>query len=228
MKGWLAALMLLAAPAAGGQERLPPPFPRDGVSLAFENDRVVVWRGLSGIKGRPTAMHRHDMPLVGVFLDDGGRTRVLLPDGSSRESATPTTRGSVLFQPEGVVHAEDALVDGIRAVGIEIKGPRSPENALAGTPPARPCPDARVVLDNDRVVISECGWTPGLSMPSRVRRLDAVVVVIESGTFRQHAEGGAGRAVPVTFGDVYFEPRGKVGAVDVLAGSPRTIVVELK
>ena len=41
MKRWLVALMLLAAPAAGGQYRLPPLFPRDGVSLAFENDRVV-------------------------------------------------------------------------------------------------------------------------------------------------------------------------------------------
>src|SRR5665811_576067 len=83
------------------QSVYPPPFPRDGISKVFENDRIVVWQGILGVKGEPTRMHHHQWDLVGVFLDDG-HVRNELPDGTVRDSK-PFSRGSVVFQPKGVV-----------------------------------------------------------------------------------------------------------------------------
>src|SRR4051794_22831567 len=108
----LVGMALLAA------QNYPPPFPREGVTKLFENDRVVVWAG-TFVKNRPTPMHEHTMDLVGVFLSDGKVNTTLL-DGTTREGK-PFGNGSVVFGPKGVIHVEESLVDGTRARGIELK-----------------------------------------------------------------------------------------------------------
>ena len=53
----LTGLLSVSAPVA--QSKYPPPYPREGVTMAFQNERVIVWTGVAGVKSRPTSMHQH-------------------------------------------------------------------------------------------------------------------------------------------------------------------------
>lgn len=225
-------LLLAVLTLSGGafaQGSYPPPFPRDGVTKAIDNESVVVWQGLVGVKSHPTAMHEHTMDLVGVFLDDGGRTKTTTPDGTSRESASPTARGGVVFQPKGVIHIEDQLVDGIRAVGIELKQPpRHGVASVSDLPEGFARAGATLRLENDRVAIWEYQWLAGRTVPRHMQDRDVVVVPLQSGAVRFTTSDNASRVAQFTFGEPLFMPRGDAFAEEAAAGSPRAILVELK
>lgn len=231
---WISAIALglLAGGNALSRPHYPPPFPRPGVSKSFENGRVIVWQGLVGFKGRPTVMHEHTMDQVAVFFDDGVRVRTTMLDGTTRESATPTQRGAVSFQPKGVIHIEEVLNDGLRAVAIELK----PQNRQtlqepSGSAAAGPLlgrDGATLRLDNARVVIWDDQWPAGRPVPSVVHTRDSVIVPLESGSVRRTMANGTIRVIELAFGDPMFIPRGEVAREDVLKGSPRAIIVELK
>lgn len=220
---WALELVAATSPQPSQLSALPPPFPREAVSKAFENDRVVVWQGLVGIKSRPTPVHRHTLEMVGVFLDAGLRIRTIAPDGSSSESPKPLQAGSVVFQKAGVVHSEDALVDGIRAVAIELKEPglrpssASPES---GTP----LDGGPTIMDNDRVSVWEHRWKTAVTAGAIAARRDAIVIMLESGTLRSPSSIEDRR----TFGQVYFTTVERIARERVAAGTPRAIVVALK
>lgn len=205
------------------QNTLPPAFPREGISKAFENDRVVVWQGLVGIKSRPTAMHHHVLDLVGVFIDPGLRTRTTSPDGKVVESPQPLPAGSVVFQKGGLTHSEEALVDGIRAVGIELKDRAT--SPAAAAPSSADRGGAPLALDNARVAAWEHRW-PERPRPGAFAAdpRPAVVVMIESGAVR----AGGGAEERRTFGQVLYTTLAAIGAETASTGSPRALVVALK
>ena len=61
------------------------------MEISFRNERVAIWKGLAGIKGRPTERHQHRHDLAGVFLDDGGISRATFPDGTSNTRVSRRT-----------------------------------------------------------------------------------------------------------------------------------------
>lgn len=195
----IASLAVLSLGAVAlAQPALPPPFPRPGIEKAFENDDLVVWKGVLGVKGVPTAMHRHELDLVGVFLD-AGQVRNQQPDGTL-VVGNPFPRGTTVFQARGVTHREEVLVDGTRAVGIEAKRPAKPSAHPAITPD-----DGRTLVDNDVVLIREYTWSPGVTVRQTALGANSVIVWLESGEIADARDGRpevAGQHDAVVFGGV--------------------------
>ena len=173
----LAGLLAVSAPSA--QSTYPPPYPREGITKVFENDRVLVWSGVAGIKSRPTAMHRHVFDVAGVFLDDGGFQKNTAPDGSVTQSTAPTHRGDAVFRRKGATHIEEWLQDGIRVVTVELKDVKpAPLADASALPSSFPREGARMRQESDRVSMWEYQWLPGRRVPVHFQHRDAVVIPI--------------------------------------------------
>ena len=211
--------VLLTVLAQAGSAVYPRPFPRPGITKVLETDKVVVWQGLLGAVGRPTAMHRHDMDLVGVFLDPG-QVRTTQVDGAVRDGQ-PFQKGAAVFQPRGVIHVEEVLVDGTRAVGIELKnrasGPSAERSPLDG---------GRAILENDRVAIREYTWESAPLTRDAGGR-DVVLVVLQSGVVESRTRDSTD-SKQLVFGDVLHLPNQGTLTERAIGGRPRAIVVEVK
>ena len=220
------ALATMAFLAVITVQAYPPPFPREDVSKVFENERVVVWQA-HWTSGRPSAMHQHVLDLVGVVLV-GGRTRVILPDGSTRESRLSKT-GDVMFQPKGVIHIEEPLVDGARTIGIELKEVSAPVLVeRPNFPRLFPAEGANLLFDNSRVAIWDYRWTAERPLTLHFHDRDLVVVPIENGLVRVASPDGQAYTERQQFGEVFFKARGQSDREEAVEGSPRAILVELK
>jgi quercetin dioxygenase-like cupin family protein len=218
--------MLLAALLAAQAATLPPPFPRDGAKKLIDNERVTVWE-VTWPRGVKTPMHRHPFPTVGVVLDPGALT-MTLGDGTVRET-TFTEPGQAVFAPAGFTHVEEGRsATPARAVIVELKGtPGEAAAAPAGVPPAFPRDGATKLLENERVTVWNVTW-PGGSAPTHFHASDVVVVGIEVGTTRSTPLRGQPSTTAWKFGDVRFNPRGRVHREEVVAGAPRIVAVEVK
>lgn len=219
-----ALALLVAAVSAAALQSYPPAFPREDATKIFENERVVIW-DVRWIKGKPSPMHEHRLPLARVFIRPGP-VEVTLPDGSSR-IAPPTV---VSFQERGLVHMEEGQSDPPRhGFIIELKDHRPPPLApKPGMPPTFPAEGAAKLLENDRVIIWDFRFDPAKPVPAHYHDKDSVVVTMASGKIRSTPPGGQPEIVTLTFGEARFRPRDRAHTEEVVEGSPRTVIVELK
>jgi quercetin dioxygenase-like cupin family protein len=222
-------LLLLASVAAGQtpEPELPHAFPRDGVKRVFDNERVTIW-DVTWIKGKPSPMHRHKYDLVGVYLV-GSSIRITMPDGTSRESEVE--EGFVLFQPKGVTHIEEGVVEDNprHAILIDLKDHEVPPYPnTSGYPNAFPRKGAEKRLENDRVVIWEYRWIPGEPTPMHFHDKDVVVVVMEGGELASTTPDGTRRVAKLARGEASFTPGDRVHTEEHVSGAARAILVELK
>lgn len=222
MKTILSLLFLVALQTA----ELPHAFPREGARQVFDNERVTIW-DVTWIKGKPSPMHRHKYDLVGVYLV-GSPIKVTMPDGTSRESNVE--EGFVLFQPKGVTHIEEGLVDENprHAILIDLKDHsivRTPNTS--GLPLAFPREGAVNRLENDRVAIWEYRWSDQPT-PMHLHDKDVVVVVMEGGEIESTTADGKSRVVRVARGEASFTPGNRAHTERAVSGNARAILVELK
>ena len=225
----LAILFGVFAASGLSAQKYPPPFPRDGIVKVFENERVIVWKGIAGFKSRPTVMHEHTLDFAGVFLDDGGIPKITLPDGSVRVATTPTSRGITTAGTKGTIHIEEQLKDGIRVVVIELKdGKPAASDSAAALPTSFPRAGATLERETDRLSIWEYQWLPSRRVPLHLQNRDAVIVPLESGNVRFTPDKGQPRSVTLTFGDPLFIARGESFSEEATEGTPEAIVIELK
>lgn len=219
----LMSLLFLAVPL---QSELPHAFPRDGATKVFENERVIIW-DVTWIKGKPSPMHRHKYDLVGAYLV-GSPIRVTMPDGTSRESKVD--EGFVLFQPKGVTHIEEGLVEENprHAILIDLKDhDRAPIPNSSGLPSAFPRDGAEKRLENDRVIIWDVRWTSAPT-PMHFHDKDVVVVVLEGGEIESTTPDGQSEVFRVVRGEASFAPGNRTHMERLVSGTPRVIQVELK
>jgi quercetin dioxygenase-like cupin family protein len=216
---------LLLSTLSQSQE-LPHAFPREGARQVFDNERVTIW-DVTWIKGKPSPMHRHQYDLVGVYLV-GSPIKVILPDGTSRESKVE--EGFVLFQPKGVTHIEEGLVDQNprHAILIDLKDhPVTPIPNKSGLPSAFPREGAVNRLENERIAIWEYRWTDRPT-PMHFHDKDVVVVVMEGGEIESKTSDGKSRVSRVNRGEASFTPGNRAHSERLVSGSARAILVELK
>ena len=207
-------------------EELPHAFPREGAKQIFDNERVTIW-DVTWIKGKPSPMHRHKYDLVGVYLV-GSPIKVTLPDGTSRESKVE--EGFVLFQPKGVTHIEEGLVDENQrhAILIDLKDHKpAPIPNTSGLPNAFPREGAVNRLENERVAIWEYRWT-GQPTPMHFHDKDVVVVVMEGGELESTTPDGKSRVTRVARVEASFTPGNRIHTEKLVSGAARAILVELK
>lgn len=219
----LAFAVLLALTTA---QTFPPPFPREGVTKVLDNARVVAWR-VDWMKGRPTAMHEHRLDLVGVVLESG-QTRITVPNGTVTVGPQ-NVRGAATFQARGVTHIEEAMLDNARNMTVELKDEQVPARTPnTSAPEGWPREDAKLVLENARVVVWDYTYVPGRVIPLHIHNRDAVVVPVDPGELRVQFRNGETRVTKLVPGEALFYSGADAHTEEVAVGTPRVIVIELK
>jgi hypothetical protein len=221
----LVALFFIHVVALSAQPVLPPPFPRANATKLLETDRITVW-DIVWPKGQPTAMHRHVYDQVGTYYAKGGRL-ITTPDGAAR--AIVTEVGSLSTTRKGTTHIEEGNTEPpLRAVFIELK-----RETASGLPPADgPAPfprdGAKQILDDDRVTAWDYTWTSDSQRlryrPSR----ETVIVWLGPGKVRVTERGGAATVSDVDAGTMRHLTGGLNETVEIVSGSPRAILFQLK
>ena len=206
---------------------LPHAFPREGAKQLFDNERVSIW-DVTWIKGKPSPMHRHKYDLVGVYLV-GSPIKVTMPDGTARESKV--VEGFVLYQPKGVTHIEEGLVDDNprHAILIDLKDHQAaPIPNTSGLPNTFPREGAVSRLENARVAIWDYRWTAGEPTSMHFHDKDVVVVVMDGGEIESTTPDGKSRVNRVARGEASFTPGNRIHSEKLVSGAARAVLVELK
>jgi hypothetical protein len=223
--------VLLATVGAGvmfAQSAYPPAWPREGATRLFENDRVIAWETVwKADVAQPVHEHKYD--LTGVFLR-WGRIKVTRPDGTVSDNPEPFEVPRPYFQAKGVIHTEEGVGHPERhAISIEIKenGP-PPLEPKPGMALAFPRDGAKQVLDNERVTIWDYSWQPGKPVPMHFHHKDAIVVFVQGGTLVLKGPDGREQTSARAYKEVVFSPRGGTHSEEVVSGTPRAMIIELK
>ena len=223
----LTTLLFVCGSALSAQVALPPPFPRANATNLLDTDRIAVW-DIVWPKGQPTAMHRHVYDQVGTYYARGGRL-ITTPDGAAR--AVITEVGSLSTTRKGTTHVEEGNTDPpLRAVFIELK--RETASGLPDAGVASPAPfprdGAKQILDDDRVTAWDYTWasgSPGLRYrPGR----ETVIVWLGAGRLRVMQGDGTATVSDVQPGTMHHLARGSNDTVEIVSGSPRAILFQLK
>jgi hypothetical protein len=228
MKTWvLITLLLMCVMVPSAQVALPPPFPRTNATKLLDMDRITVW-DIVWPKGQPTAMHRHVYDQVGTYYARGGRL-ITTPDGAAR--ATITEVGSLSTTRKGTTHIEEGNTDPpLRAVFIELKRETASglPDADVGGPAPFPREGATQILDDDRVTAWDYLWASG-SQGLRYRPArETVIVWLGAGTVRMMQHTNAATESDVKAGTMHHLTGGLDETVEIVSGSPRAILFQLK
>jgi len=218
---------VVALSALSAQSTLPPPFPRTNATKLLDTDRITVW-DIVWPKGQPTAMHRHVYDQVGTYYAAGGRV-ITTPDGAARTAVTEV--GALSTTRKGTTHIEEGNTDSpLRAVFIELKRDTAsglPDAGMDGPAPF-PRDDAKQILDDDRVTAWDYSWTSG---PQGLRYRPAretVIVWLGAGTLRVTQRDGTSTVREVKAGTMHHMTRGANETAEIVSGSARAILFQLK
>jgi hypothetical protein len=223
----LVTLLLMCVVALSAQLALPPPFPRTNATKLLDTDRITVW-DIVWPKGQPTAMHRHVYDQVGTYYAKGGRL-ITTPDGAAR--AVVTEIGSLSSTRKGTTHIEEGNTDPpLRAVFIELK--RETASGLSAADVGGPAPfprdGAKQILDDDRVTAWDYTWTSDAQRLRYRPARETVIVWLGAGKLRVTERGGAATVSDVTAGTMHHLNGGSNETVEIVSGSPRAILFQLK
>ena len=222
----LVTLLLTCVVGLSARQVLPPPFPRTNATKLLDTDRITVW-DIVWPKGQPTAMHRHVYDQVGTYYARGGRL-ITTPDGAAR--AIVTEVGDLSTTRKGTTHIEEGNTDPpLRAVFIELKRDTASGLPADGVDGPVPFPDeAKQILDDDRVTAWDYTWASGPQgfryRPAR----ETVIVWLGTGKLRVTPRGGAASVSDVKAGTMLHLTRGSNETVEIVGGSPRAILFQLK
>ncbi len=223
----LVTLLLVCVVALSAQVALPPPFPRTNATKLLDTDRITVW-DIVWPKGQPTAMHRHVYDQVGTYYARGGRL-ITTPDGTVR--AVITEVGSLSTTRKGTTHIEEGNSDPpLRAVFIELKQETASglPDADVGGPAPFPRDDAKQILDDERVTAWDYTWASGSQRLRYRPARETVIVWLGSGTVRVRQRGRDATVSDVNAGTMHHLIRGSKETLEVVSGSPRAILFQLK
>ena len=133
--------------------------------------------------------------------------------------------GSASFVPKGTTPS----VEG-RCVLIDLKEHSStPMPNPTSYPLAFPRPGAKKVLENDKVIVWDYSWAPGVATPMHFHDKDVVVVVyFEDGDLRSTSVDGNVVTNTYKFGMVTFNRRNRTHTETLVRGKQRAIITELK
>ena len=218
---------VVAVVALRAQSALPPPFPRTNATKLLDTDRITVW-DIVWPKGQPTALHRHVYDQVGTYYARGGRL-ITTPDGASRAAVTEV--GSLSTTRKGTTHIEEGNTDPpLRAVFIELKRETASglPDADVGGPAPFPRDGAKQILDDERVTAWDYTWASGSTGLQYRPARETVIVWLGAGKLRVTERDGAATVSDVNAGTMHHLTGGSNETVEIVSGSPRAILFQLK
>jgi len=142
------------------------------------------------------------------------------------DAVVVTLSGIAAFMPKG---ARGNLVEGGRLFVINLKDhPLPPIENKSGYPLAFPRPGTKKVFENDRVIVWDSTWTPGVATPMHFHDKDVVVVFLEDGDLKSTTPDGKEVVNKYTAGTVRFNQRDRIHTETLINGKQRAIITELK
>jgi len=134
--------------------------------------------------------------------------------------------GIATFVPKG---ARANLSDRGGLFVINLKDhPLPPIENKSGYPLAFPRPGTKKVFENDRVIVWDSTWTPGVATPMHFHDKDVVVVFLEAGDLKSTTPDGKEVVNKYTPGTVRFNQRDRIHTETLINGKQRAIITELK
>jgi hypothetical protein len=192
----------------------------------IDNERVTVWDA-GWPKGTYTDVSPTMYDQVAVELSDS-MMRITSADGKSQTSTLKS--GQASFIKKGTVRKEEALSDPARhAILIDVKEPVvTPLENKSGFPKAMPREGAKKVIENARVIVWDYSWTMGKPTPMHFHDKDVVVIYLNNGDLKSTTPDGASVINSYSFGQAKFNARNRTHSEELVKGSQRAIIVELK
>jgi hypothetical protein len=216
-------MMKLVKICIAGLLLLPLLAPAQGHKPIIDNDRVTVW-DVTWTKDQPSFTGASGHDAVTVYLS-GGDFRV----GPSRTVTRKT--GDAVFRPKGARPNEIWVGTGAppRTVEILLKdSDKRPAANTSGNPLAFPRPGATKLIDNNRVLVWDNRWTPGVPTSMHFHDKDVVVTYLEDGDLTSISPDGKTVVNPYKFGLIRFSAGNRSHKEVVSRGTQRAIIVELK
>lgn len=159
---------------------------------------------------------------------DNDRVSVLEVTGSTPAQPTDAVvvslSGDAAFVPKGTA----PNITG-RSFVIDLKDhPVAPIENKSGYQLAFPRPGTKKLFENDRVIVWDSTWTPGVATPMHFHDKDVVVVFLEDGDLKSTTLDGKEVVNKYTTGTVRFNLRDRTHSETLMNGKQRAIITELK
>lgn len=143
---------------------------------------------------------------------------------TSLDAVVVSSSGNAAFFRKG----KTPQVDG-RSLVIALKEhPVPPIENKSGYPLGFPRPGAKKLLENDRVIVWDYTWQPGVATPMHFHDKDVVVWFLEEGDLKSTAPDGKETTTPYTADTVKFNQRNRTHSETLIKGKQRALITELK
>jgi hypothetical protein len=130
--------------------------------------------------------------------------------------------GKVTFKSVGSPAMDAKLVIGLKQAKVEkLKNPTK-------LPLAMDRPGAKKVFENKQVIVWDYRWTPGVATPMHFHDKDVVVMFLEEGDLKSTTPEGAVTLNQHKPGTIRFNARDRVHSEELVRGTERAIITELK
>jgi hypothetical protein len=172
--------------------------PAQAPKTLLDNDRVVV-RDVAG----PATAEPLDSVVVSLSGASSG-TAVFLSKG-----ATPDISGRYIV------------------VGLKDHA-NVPVANTSGYPLAFPRPGAKKILENEKVIVWDNTWAPGVAAPMHFHDKDTIAVFLEDGDVKSTSLDGTVVVSPHTAGTASFNRANRTHTEMLASGKQRAIITELK
>jgi hypothetical protein len=161
-------------------------------------------------------------------LIDNDRVSVLdvsaAAPAQSTDAVVVSLSGSAAFVPKGTT----PNITGHSYV-IDLKDHQvAPIENKSGYPLAFPRSGTKKILENDRVIVWDTTWTPGVATPMHFHDKDVVVVFLEDGELKSTTSDGKETVNQYKSGAVRFNQRDRTHSETLMNGKQRAIIIELK
>jgi hypothetical protein len=119
---------------------------------------------------------------------------------------------------------------GGRAIAIDVKAKTvTPLENKTGYPLAFPRPgQLKKLFENDRVIVWDFAWTPGVPTPMHFHDKDVVVTYLAEGALKSTTPDGQSTTNEFSTGTVRYNDRNRVHTEVLAKGSGRAVITELK
>ena len=156
--------------------------------------------------------------------------RVTVWDANAPATARPVDAvvvsfsGSVEWAPKGT----PPKITG-RSLVIDLKDhPVAPMANPTKYPLGFPRPGSKKLLENERVIVWDYTWEPGVATPMHFHDKDVVVWFLEDGDLKSTTPDGKETVNQYTSGTVRFNQRDRTHTETLVKGKQRAIITELK
>ena len=145
------------------------------------------------------------------------------PAGSFEfDTVSVSASGAVRFWKQGALAVSEKLLVSLRPGRVE------PLPNTSGLPLAMDRPGAKKVLDNDRVTVWDYRWNPNVPTPMHFHDKDVVVMFLEEGDLKSTTVKGEVTLNQHKPGTIRFNARDRAHNEELVRGTQRAIIVELK